>query len=212
MIARKPFFVLLAVVAALMSTSACSLVEDLGPAENPPNTYGLTAPTSFPTDLPRASWSLLIVRPSAGAGLDTDKVAVRPQPLRLQYYAGATWAENAPDMLQALIITSFQNADAVKAVGSSNVELDAQYRLVADLVTFEAAYGQGSDVPEVRVRLNATLVAQPDESVVASRDFTATVTPGSAQVPDVMKAFDDATSEVLRDLVQWTVTAPGPGV
>jgi cholesterol transport system auxiliary component len=169
--------------------------------------YELAPPTEFPSDLPRVPWSLVIGRPNAIGGLDSANIAVRPMPLRIDYYADARWTTRAPDMLHHYIITSFQNTNLMKSVGGA-AALDASYLLETNLVRFETVYPPGSDMPEVQVRIYATLLSLPGGSVLASRDFEAKVTPASVALPDVIAAFDAATAQVIQDLVRWTLTTP----
>lgn len=198
--------VLIALWAGLIA--GCGAIP--GPnGEAMPTMYELAPPTEFPTDLPRVSWSLVVGRPSVVGALDSANIAVRPTPLRIEYYADARWTTTAPEMVQNHIVRSFQNTGLIRAVGRSAVALDANYRLEIDLVSFETVYPPDSDMPEVRVRIYATLLAIPDGSVVAARDFMATVTPDRPALPEVIKAFDAATAQMVQDLIRWTLTTPG---
>jgi cholesterol transport system auxiliary component len=172
-----------------------------------PAMYELEPPTEFPSELPRVPWSLVIGRPSAIGGLDSANIAVRPMPLRIDYYADGRWTTRAPDMLHNYIITSFQNTNLMKSVGSA-AALDAGYLLETDLVRFETVYPPGSDRPEIHVRIYATLVTVPGGSVRASRAFEAKVTPASVALPDVIEAFDAAATQVVQELIRWTLTTP----
>ena len=51
---------------------------------------------------PRASWSLLVLRPTASQSLDTERIVVRPTPGALQVYEGAVWPDTAPDLVQTV--------------------------------------------------------------------------------------------------------------
>jgi cholesterol transport system auxiliary component len=189
-----------------------AILPDLGPNGEPmPRMYELTAPTEFPSDLPRVPWSLLVGRPSAVGGLNSANIAVRPTPLRMEYYADGRWTTTVPDMLQRYIITSFQNTNLIRAVGRGAAGIDARYRLETDLVRFETVYPPGADTPEILVRIHATLLSVPGGSVLASRDFEARVTPSSEAVPNVIEAFDTASAQVVQDLIRWTLTTPRRG-
>lgn len=185
-----------------------ALVPSLGPNGEPmPAIYELAAPTSVPGDLPRVPWSLTVGRPTAIGSLDNDHIAVRPTPLRIEYYADGRWTTRAPDMLHRYIIRSFQNTGLLKAVGAA-AALDASYRLDTDLVHFETVYPADGDDPQVHVRIHATLLALPGGSILGARDFAATATPASPAVRDVISAFDRATAEMVQDLIRWTLITP----
>jgi cholesterol transport system auxiliary component len=177
------------------------------PKPAPSDLYSLTPLSGVPADLPEVGWQLLVAQPSVAGGLDGTGIAVRPSPLRLEYYAGARWVEPTPQMLQHLVITSFQNSGRIKAVESGSINLSRHLELGTNLVRFAAVYAQGAGVPEVQVELNATLTRQPSGEVAAARRFDAQATPKSAAVPDVVRAFDDATGRVLQELVTWTLRA-----
>lgn len=204
---RSPFRgMLIALWAGLIA--GCGAIP--GPnGEAMPTMYELAPPTEFPTDLPRVSWSLVVGRPGVVGALDSANIAVRPIPLRIEYYADARWTTTAPDMVQNHIVRSFQNTGLIHAIGRSAVALDANYRLETDLVSFETVYPPDSDMPEVQVRIYATLLAIPDGSVIASHDFMATVKPDSPALPKVIEAFDAATAKMVQDLIRWTLTTPG---
>ena len=188
--------------------AACGAIP--GPNGEPmPTMYELAPPAEFSTDLPRVPWSLIVGRPGVVGALDSANIAVRPVPLRIEYYADGRWTTTAPDMLQNHIVRSFQNTGLIRAVGRSAIALDADYRLETDLVSFETVYPPDSDMPQVQVRIYATLLAIPDGSVVASRDFIATVKPDNPALPTVVKAFDAATAQMVQDLIRWTLTTPG---
>jgi cholesterol transport system auxiliary component len=197
----------LAVMAILAGASGC--VSLLPGKQAPPEIYSLEAPGDFPgLEQQKLPWTLVVDDPTAGSGLDTDRIAARETPLRLRYYADARWAEPAPQMVRDLIINAFENADRLEGVGQSSATLNPKYRLSTRLAEFEAVYPDGAKVPEVRVKLDATLVKELGEDVVASRDFVASRQAASVVVPDVVNAYNRALDAVLRDLVGWTLTAP----
>jgi cholesterol transport system auxiliary component len=88
------------------------------------------------------------------------------------------------------------------------VTLNPEHRLSTRLAEFEAVYPNGAEVPEARVRIEATLVKELGQDVVASRDFEASREAASVAVADVVKAYNRALDTVLRDLVSWTLRAP----
>jgi len=194
----------------LASASACLSLPG-GNDQPPPDLYSLKAPTDFPNlESESKPWALVVGEPSAGSGLDTEKIAVRETPLRLRYYAGARWAEPAPQMVGKLMVGAFDNAARLAGVGESSVSLNPKYRLNTRLAEFEAVYPEGANVPEARVRLEATLTRELGQQVVGSKTFGASRQAASAAVADVVQAYDQALDAVLRDLVAWTLQTPPP--
>jgi cholesterol transport system auxiliary component len=147
--------------------------------------------------------------PSAASGLDTDRIAVRETPLRLGYYAGARWAEPAPRMVRDVIISAFENAGRLKGVGQSSVNLNSKYRLSTRLIEFEAVYPTGgAKLPETSVKLDARPTQELGQAVVASQTFAASRKAASADLPDVVDAYNQALAAVLSDLIPWTLKTP----
>ena len=196
------------------AASACSVVPE---GEPPPNLYNLTPLAAGTVAADPTPAAFVVELPNAGGGLDTNKIAVRETPIRLQYYADARWVERAPEMLQTLIITSMRNAGGTSAVARRSLSIDPDYRLRTELEAFEAVYPDGSDVPAAHIRIHAALLEQPSQRAVATREFAARSDAASPTVPDVIRAFNAAADDVLRDLVAWTLAsaaAPaerGPG-
>ena len=68
------------------------------------------------------------------------------------------WTDNAPLMVQTLMIESFESSRAITAVGREGVGLRPDYVLKTDLREFEAIYEEGSPNPVIWVRINAKVV------------------------------------------------------
>ena len=79
----------LGVVAGCLMLGACAAALEFATAE-PPRLYELTPKSTFANDLPTVSGRLSVEVPSATAGLNSARIALRPTPTTLEYYAGAT--------------------------------------------------------------------------------------------------------------------------
>lgn len=190
--------------AAGLALSACAGVTGL---TGGPRLYTLTPKSTFDADLPRVDWQLLVEPPVTAAGLDTTRIALSRSPLTLDYFAGVSWADRAPLMVQRLLVESFENSGRIVAVGRDTVGLRADYLLKTELREFQAEYA-GDPVttrPQVRVRLNAKLVGMPRRAIVASETFEAVVPVRGNQFEDIVTAFDDALGQVLKGTVQWAL-------
>lgn len=172
-----------------------------GPA---PNLYNLTPKSTYERNLPNVEWQLVIEEPRAAGGLDSKRIALRPAPTEIKYFAEARWTERAPKMLQTLLVESFENTGKIVAVGRQAIGLRSDYNLKTDLREFQAEYFDAS-VPTIRVRINAKIVTQPRQTIIASQSFEAQVRAASTAMPDVVTAFDSAFGRVTRHLVEWTL-------
>lgn len=189
--------------AAALGLAACSSIIPAGD-EEPEATYRITAP-EVAAAASAPGQALVVSEPTASPGLDTDRVAVWQDPQRLEYYEGARWVEEPPEMLRAALVEAYRSTRALKAVGRRSIDLNPNWRLDTRLSDFEAGYRGGADVPTVEVTLDASLLREPSRQVAASRTFTATARPASAAVADVISAYDEAAQTVVRDVVTWSL-------
>jgi cholesterol transport system auxiliary component len=191
-----------AVLAMLLLAACTGVLPGAGPA---PTLFTLTPKNTFRADLAKVGWQLVVEEPLAAGGLDTNKIAVMPNALELQYYADARWTERAPRMVQTLLVESFENTGKIVAVGRQAVGLRSDFNLKSELREFQTEYRAGETAPRVRVRLNVKLIEQPRQEIIASRNFEHVEQPKSAAMPDVIDAFDEALGKVLRRTVEWTL-------
>ena len=178
--------------------------------EDPPDLYTLTPKSTFDPDLPEVGWQLLVEIPVAAAGLDSVRIAIRETPFRLDYLADVAWTSRAPEMVQTLLVESFENTGRIVSVGRESIGLRADYVLKTELREFQAEYlasgYAGSDeVPQIRVRLNTKLVRIPERVIVAGENFENLQMPSANSIDAIMEAFDEALGEVLKGIVEWTL-------
>ncbi|MDP9196182.1 MAG: ABC-type transport auxiliary lipoprotein family protein, partial [Pseudomonadota bacterium] len=110
----KKNHLLLSLALALVLTSCVSL--GLGGKGGESRIYTLNADKTRAEDLPPAPWQLLVEPVTADASLDTARVALKTSPFSVDYFADVLWADDAPKMLQRLLVESFENAGRPKAV------------------------------------------------------------------------------------------------
>lgn len=197
-----------AVLTAALTTllSACTGNILPGAGNDPPNLYVLTPKTTFADDLPKVDWQLTIPLPIADAALNTARITLRQNPISLEYYARANWVDTAPQMIQTLLVESFENSGKIIGVGRQSVTLRADYSLLTDLREFQAEY-LGSGPPRVRVRLNAKLVKMPQRTILATETFEHLEPAASSDLEAVVSAFDVALGKTLKRIVEWSLKA-----
>jgi len=197
-----------ALVGVVLALGACAVLPDVGA---PLDLYTLTPKTTFEGPLPKVDWQLVVEMPLAAAGLDTSRIAIARSPFRLDYYAGAVWTENAPAMVQTLMIESFESTHRIVAVGREAIGLRPDYILKTDLREFQAMYDDANDlVPTILVRMNAKLVQMPERRIIAARTVEREVEAQSSRLADIITAFDTALGRVLKEIVVFTLTTPPP--
>jgi cholesterol transport system auxiliary component len=174
----------------------------------PPKLYTLTPKNTFTEGLPTVTDQILIETPVAAAGLDTGRIALSREPTSLDYFAGVSWTDRAPAMVQTLMVESFENSGRVVSVGRDTIGLRADYVLKSELREFQAQYAGPDDAgpPLIHVRINAKLVVMPRRNIEAGKTFEALERARGTSFQDIIAAYDDALGKVLRRLVEWSLT------
>jgi cholesterol transport system auxiliary component len=185
--------------------AACALPG----AGEPPQLYTLTPKSTFEAGLPKVEWQLVVERPVASSGLNSQRIALQRSPVTVDYFARANWTDAAPLLVQTLLIESFENTGKIAAVTRESSQLRADYVLQTELREFQAEYEKGSVLPTVRVRLNGKLIRMPDRTIVGSETVERSVQAEKTDMESVVLAFDDALGKVMKRIVEWTLPAPG---
>ena len=181
----------------------CSVLEVAGP---PPNFYNLTPKSTFRSDLPQVNWQLIIEEPMAAGGLDSSRIALRPHSTELKYFAGARWTQRAPEMLQTMLIESFENTEKIVAVGRQSIGLRSDFILKTELREFQAETYGSEDSMTIRVRINAKIIQSSRRAIVGSKSFEyVEVVEKDTSMKSIVLAFDKAAGRVLKHLVEWTL-------
>lgn len=194
--------VLVAALAAALA--ACSLPG----GGDPPQLYTLTPKSTFEPGLPQVEWQLVVERPVASAGLNTQRIAVQRTPVTMDYFARASWTDQAPALVQTLLIESFENTRKIRAVSRESTQLRADYVLHTELREFQAEYDAAGKPPQARVRMNGKLIRMPDRVIVDSHTVERAVRAERSDVETVVLAFDEALGKVMKQMVEWALAAP----
>jgi cholesterol transport system auxiliary component len=180
---------------------AAACVPSLPGSGKPPTLYELTPKSTFPADLPDVDWQLVIEVPSAPASLESNRIMVRETETKISFIKDAAWADRAPNLIQTLLVESFENSDRIVAVGRESIGLRSDFVLKTDLREFQIEqYGQR----QVRVRVNVKLVQMPKRLIVGSLNSDH-VAPAGDTLESAVTAFDVALGKVLKDIVEWTL-------
>ncbi len=199
----KPQRFLLALPFAL-ALAGCSI---LGSEQRDPVTiYAPDVRVPARADWPNVAWSLVIAKPTAARVIDSPRISVRPMPGELQVYRGVSWALPATDMLQDAVQRTLEDSGRIPAVASADAGILGDYRLVMDVRRFEADYAGGAQ-PEAVVEVNAKLVNNRDQRVVASRTFLQQRPAGGIDVAQVATAFEQALEAATADIVGWVLVS-----
>lgn len=175
-----------------------------GPLRTPVKLFQLSPKSTFPDGLPETSRQLIIEQPTAAAGLRTPRIAVVRSRLRLEYFADANWIDDAPAMVQTLIVESFEATQKIVSVGRESIGLRADYQLKTELREFQAETTSDGGF-QAHTRLNIKLVKMPQRTIVDASDFESVLPAKTNNIDDIIEAFDDALGSVLKRMVAWTM-------
>ena len=196
----------LAPVALVIALSGCAGLETLQNVTKPVDLYDLTPKSTFSDDLPLVKWQLVVEEPTAAASVNTDRIAVKPNPFVVKYFPEARWVDRAPLLVQTMLVESFENTGKVRSVGRRVIGLSSDFTLISELREFQAEVGDGANAAfTTKVQLNMKIVKEPDGLIAASQNFGREVESASDDMLDVVAAFDEALGKSMRDAVEWTV-------
>lgn len=191
------------VLAACLALGACAAALDLA-SPDPPRLYELTPKSTFADDLPTVEARLSVEVPTATAGLNNARIALRPTPTTLEYYAHANWIDVVPVMVQNLLQESLDNAGKIDVLGRGVVGVRAEYALLTHVREFQAEYDTAG-APKIRVRLQARLVRLPRRISLGSTSEEFVVQAEDTSMPAIVRAFDEAFGKAAKRLIEWTV-------
>ncbi len=200
-----------ALALGLIIASALAACTGIIPGTGEPlKLYTLTPKSTYGGDLPKVAWQLVVEMPIAPAGINTNRIALAHSPITLDYFAGATWTDSAPALVQTLLVESFENTGRIVAVGRESVGLRPDYVLKLELREFQAEYAAPQAPPTVHIRLIAKLVRMPEREIVAAHMAERLQLAAANTLDGVVAAFDEALGPVLKQIVVWTLTSVPP--
>lgn len=195
-------------MAAALWLSGCGGLLGIAPPQAL-DAFELRAPAPGGQASRRLARSLVVEMPGGSGAVRTDRILIRPSPLQAAYLPGARWTDEAPMMIQGLMVRAIEDTGALRHVGQRALPGGiADFTLVSDLTDFQAEVKPDRGV-QVRVRLSARMVRDADGQVLAVRSFEATAPAGSTATSALVAAFDDATVAVLRQLTPWALGSIG---
>jgi cholesterol transport system auxiliary component len=192
-----------AILAGCLALGACAAALQLA-APDPPRLYELTPKSTFADDLPTVPSRLSVEVPTATAGLNSARIALRPTPTTLEYYAGARWIDVVPVMVQNLILESLDNTGKIDVLGREVVGVRADLALLSHIREFQAEY-EGAGPPQVRVRLQARLIRLPRRTSLAATSEEFVTRAANTSLPAIVTAFDDAFGKAIKRVVEGTL-------
>jgi cholesterol transport system auxiliary component len=192
--------------ASVVSVTGCAGLDTLRSVTEPTDLYDLTPKSTYAADLPAIAAQIVIEEPTAASSVNTDRIAIKPNPFQVQYFPQARWVDRAPLLVQTMLVESFENTDKVAAVGRQAIGLSSDFTLLTELREFQAVVGDGANGSiSVIVQLNMKIVQEPLGLIVASRSFVREEPAASNDMLAVVAAFDIALGKTMGQTVDWAV-------
>ncbi|HKU16649.1 MAG TPA: ABC-type transport auxiliary lipoprotein family protein [Steroidobacteraceae bacterium] len=188
-------------IVAAFGCSACgSLLEtDLPPSAN----YVLApAPAAADSSAARSDADLSIGRPDLSPGLDTERIAVL-KGRQLDYYRGAQWGGRATEVVQTMLVDSFEDQRLFRSVTAEQSRISSDYVLDVTVRDFQAEYA-GDTAPTAHVTILGRLVRVADRQLVDTFAATAQNRAADNRMSAVAAAFEAAAQKVALELAQKT--------
>jgi cholesterol transport system auxiliary component len=196
---------------ALLAATALSLLSGcgglLGGGAAPLDAFELRAP-QVATTARATNRSLVVEVPGAGGALNTDRIMIRPNPLQAQYLPGVRWTEDAPVLVQTVLLRAFEDTGALRYVGRRPLGAIGDIALVSELTDLQAEVRADGSVI-ARMRLTARLVREDDAAILSSRTFQAALPVVSTDTGAVVQGLNAASDAVVGEMVGWLLRQIG---
>ena len=188
----------------LLASAGCgSLLETDLPAST---SYVLAPAPASSTGIARSDVDLSIGRPDLAPGLDSERIAVL-KGRQLDYYRGAQWGGRMTEIVQTLLVDSFEDQQLFRSVTTEQSRVSSEYVLDISVRDFQAEYVGGNEAPTAHVTILGRLIRVTDRQLVETFAATAQGEASDNRLSDVASAFETAAHKVVLELAQKTAVA-----
>jgi cholesterol transport system auxiliary component len=189
---------LVALAALLVAGCSGSLLD----SDMPVSTSYVLAPAPAPATTAGVATQadVSIGRPVVAPGLDTSRIAVL-KGQQLDYYRGALWGGSASEVLQSLLVSTFEDQRLFRSVTPEQTSVSGSYLLDVEVRDFQAEYGTAA-APTVHVRMVGRLIRIVDRKLVDTVTAEARSVAGDNRMAIVAASFQSAGQQVAIELAQ----------
>jgi cholesterol transport system auxiliary component len=201
---------ILAILSTSFALTACSGVFES--KLDAPQAYVLRLPPATAPQAAATGGSVLLQRPQAGPGLDSDRIVLLRSEQRFDFYAASRWAAPAPDLIESVMLDALRATGTFSAVFDDAAPYAPVYNLRCGLRRFESDYtaergGAGGRTPTVHVALDCTLGRRRDRELLASFTAQGSSVAAEDRLSEVVAAFEAATATAMKELGRATADA-----
>ena len=193
----------LAIFSTVFTLTACSGVFES--SVEAPQAYVLRLPPAASPEVAPNAGSVLLQRPEAGPGLDSERIALLRSDHRFDFFAASRWAAPAPDLVESVMIDALRATGSFSAVFDDTSPFAPRYNLRCTLRRFEADYtsdrgSAGGRGPTVQVALDCTLGRHRDRELLGSFTARGSSVASEDRLNAVVAAFETATATAMTEL------------
>ena len=182
--------------------TGCTVASLVGANSQPaPATHDLLATSR--RGLGHLPIQLTVNEPSAVEALSSSRIAIKPGPHEISYFAAAVWTDKLPRLLQIRLIETFENSRILKAVSSGNDRIRGDLGLAMEIRDFQVEVNGG--VAQAHVRLFVKLVDEDKGIQVSAREFSASVNASNDRVEAGVEALKGAFAAASVKIMRWIV-------
>ena len=194
----------------MAALAGCSALGALGDASTPLDVYDLRAPEGAPVARggPLAR-DLTVELPTASGVLLTDRIMIRPDSVQAQYLPDVRWGDEAPVMMQTLMVRALENTGGLRYVGRRPLAGSGDYAIVTELVDFQAEAAADGEGADVNIRMISRIVRERDATVIATRTLAVSTVAVSTETSVLIEAFERASDQLLIEFADWIMTTLG---
>jgi ABC-type uncharacterized transport system auxiliary subunit len=145
--------------------------------------------------------TLVVARPRARPGLESDRIVVTLPDRRIDVYAGSRWSAPLPDLVESLLLDGLRSSGGWEAVVSERSEFPGRYLLQTEIREFAADYASDRGPPTVTVSLHGDFGTRAGQRLGAGADGHAAVVALGGRQRDVIAAFEKAYGLAAADLI-----------
>ena len=180
-------------------TAGCvSLLPETSP---PKPRYHISASDAPMLQGEPVDWSLVLEDPRTTRIYDSVRIAVSSAPGKVEYFAGAEWADRAPRLFQTALSHTFENSGRILSIGDRSILPVGDVVLQLDIraLHLDVQSGEPNSVVSIFARLT-----DGKSEVFAAQRFNASAPARSERADDVVAAMDVAITTVITEIVDWT--------
>jgi cholesterol transport system auxiliary component len=191
----------------IVTMLACGGCGSLLETDLPPSTSYVLAPApAASSGVTRSDADLSIGRPDLAPGLDTERVAVL-KGRQLDYYRGAQWGGRATELVQTLLVDSFEDQQLFRSVTAEQSRVSSDYVLDVSVRDLQAEHASDAAAPTAHVTILCRLIRVSDRQLVQTLAATAQSGAAENRMSEVVAAFETAAHKVVLELAQKTAAA-----